>query len=36
MPYGDASMLLLGEGGEGSEATEPYNKLFRINQAPTL
>ena len=27
MPYGHASMLLL---GEGSEATEPYNKYDKI------
>ena len=27
MPYGHASMLLL---GEGSEATEPYNKYNKI------
>ena len=27
MPYGHASMLLL---GEGSEATEPYNKYVKI------
>ena len=29
MPYGHASMLLL---GEGSEATEPYNKYDKIRQ----
>ena len=36
MPYGHASMLLL---GEGSEATEPYNKyanLFKKNQVPYI
>ena len=27
MPYGHASMLLL---GEGSEVTEPYNKYYKI------
>ena len=30
MPFGHASMLLLGEVGEGSEATEPYNKYDKI------
>ena len=29
VPYGHASMLLL---GEGSEATEPYNKYDKIRQ----
>ena len=35
MPYGHASMLLL---GEGSEATEPYNKYepLQINQVPCI
>ena len=36
VPYGHASMLLL---GEGSEATEPYNKyanLFKKNQVPYI
>ena len=35
MPYGHASMLLL---GEGSEATEPYNKHepLQINQVPCI
>ena len=35
MPYGHASMFLL---GEGSEATEPYNKYepLQINQVPFI
>ena len=35
MPYGHVSMLLL---GEGSEATEPYNKYepLQINQVPCI
>ena len=35
MPYGHASMLLL---GEGSEAAEPYNKYepLQINQVPCI